>query len=79
MKLAFANAGMWFFGAIIIVVVFTSSGSTWNNEHDVIVNCLTIVAIAFVVAGARFFYVWHEYEQGMLHGEETQSKADDPL
>ena len=77
MKLAFANAGLWFFGTIIFCAIFGIGGFDWKNQHDVVVRCLIFLAIAFVVAAARFFYVWYEYEEAKLRLEHAKSKADD--
>jgi len=55
MKIAFANAGLWFFGTLIFVLVFAhdKTESDWYN--------LMWAAIAAIIVGcARFFYLWYE-------------------
>lgn len=60
MRLAAARAGLWFFGTIIFVFMFSGDNFDGKSDGEIIGS---LVFLATVVAGVVFFYTWYDHEQ----------------
>lgn len=71
MREAFARAGLWFFGSILFIIVIGGDTikDSKSSDGEIIAS---VVAIAFIVAGAVFFLTWHGYEK-----EERELKLEE--
>ena len=83
MRLAFARAGLGFFGAIIIttlvIVAMNGVGENRNEEvtmADAITAILIVLTIAFVLAGTIFFYELSTYEKEMRELENSVKRQE---
>lgn len=57
MRLAFARAGLWFFGAVAVILII---GNVQLKDTEALVA--TFVG-GVLVAGFVFFYTWYNYEK----------------
>jgi uncharacterized integral membrane protein len=82
MRLAFAKAGLWFFGIIIAATLYVLFAIADSEEketvttHDVTTVGLGILIIAFVIAGAIFFYTLYtnDEEERQLKNKERRQE-----
>lgn len=74
MRQAFARAGLWFFGALVVVSLFFNESINNKTDSDNEFWMVVIIA-AFVTAGIVFFYTWNvlEQEERALRNKERQS------
>jgi hypothetical protein len=69
--MAFAPAGMWFFGTIIAMVVFLPTmikDRSFGEQVTILLIC------GIVVAGAVFCYEWYEYERKKNEREDLERR-----
>lgn len=60
MRLAFAKAGLWFFGSIIFVYMFWTDSLKNTSKADII---FTLLLVGIVAGGTAFFWEWHTIEK----------------